>query len=322
MNSDRLNSKLRTILIALFSLILIVSVVMGYMYHFRRVVICTDDVWNRVYLQSEHRETQLRINLWNRFFIPEKKVIPLEEVSLERLRSVFGLHSRAVFVFSPYLSSLLSPPQLLQANRKSTYVLWEAALPDPLDTGEGTVRSGAESSPRVFLLYIDLNRLAEACAEALDPLLAEDTARTVQLYYHSRGRFSGGEVRALRSKIEAELEGIRLQTVDMAASGTSSADAGISSGDLAVIAGGQAGDLQQLLTMIENRGARAVVFGDGASGGWPGGVAAEISIDLEATLLELIKNRDGLRETAAQPEQNTLQNPAVQRFAVRLRITR
>jgi len=255
----------------------------------------------------------------------------MEEAALQQIRSICGVRSRAVFLFSPYLSSLQSPQELLQANPKSNYILWEAALPGPLNFGDGAVWSAAESSPRVFLLYIDQNRLAEAVAEALEPLLADSsgtaggTVRTVQLFYHSRGRFSGSDIRALKSKIEAELESVRLQLIDTAvpagASGDASGGAGISSGEVAVIAGGQAGDLQQLLTMVENRGARAVVFGDGAASGWPEGVAAEISIDLEATLLELIENRDGLREPAAQPEQNTLQNPAVQRFAVRLRIT-
>ncbi|MFW5712544.1 MAG: hypothetical protein ACOC2P_02735 [Spirochaetota bacterium] len=328
MNPDRLNSKMRTTLIAVFSLILIVSALMWYMYQFRRVVICTDEVWNQVYLQDEHRETQLKINLWNRFFIPEKRVFPLEEATLQQMRSICGVRSRAVFLFSPYLSSLQSPQELLQANPNADYILWEAALPGSLNTGKGPDLPGDESSPSVFLLYIDQDTLAEAYAEALVPLLTDGTdavqgpPRTVRLFYHSRGRFSASEVRALKSKIEAELAAVRLRTVDMAESGTASADTGISSGDIAVLAGGPADDLQQLLTMIENRGARAVVFGDGADSGWPEGVAAEISIDLEATLLELIEKRNSLWETAVQPEQNTLQNPAVQRFAVRLRITR
>lgn len=322
MSSGQVDSKVRTTLISISALILIGSILMWYMYQFRRVVICTDSLWNHAYLQSDHRETQLKINLWNRFFIPDKRVFPLDDSPRKELEALFGVRGRALFFFSPYLSALVQPQQLLQAHPKSRYVLWESALAESDENHGAGYPAASGSSARIFLLYIDLVRLADAFSAALEPLLVPvpSEVHRVRFYYHGGGSFSGREIRELQAEIEARLRNVRLQPVDL--SDASAADLQISSEDIALVAGGETAELQQLLTRIENRGARAVVYGDAALRGWPTGVAAEISIDLKATLLDLIEMADGKPATAERKDRNSPESAAVQRFAVRLSITR
>lgn len=323
MNPESLNSKARTLLIAIFSTILVAAILMWYLYEFRRVVICTDSLWNQAYLESEKREVQLRVNLWNRFYLPEKKVLPLEEASQEAFEARCGVNNRAVYLLSPYLSSILNPQRLLQASPHARFVFWEASLP-----GENSLSDFQNygRKPRIFILYLDHAELADAFAAALKPLFSSDSTdghdpvdtqarRTVQLYYSSSGAFRHTEIRIVKSKLEEEIAGIRVQLVDMA-------DAEIASEDIVLLAGGAGTELQPLLTKIQNRGARAVVYGDGALSGWPEGVEAEISIDLEASLMEVLERQPRLTADEGGYGEISTQNPAVQRFAVRFRITR
>lgn len=309
---------------------------MWYLYQFRRVVICTDSLWNSAYLLNEKRDTQLKINLWNRFYLPEKRVFALNEGTRDELAAVCKNRSRAWYLLSPYLSALVRPQQLWQAHPGSSFILWESALQPSAWNPEALSSGGAGTFPRVFHLYIDHDRLASAFIAALKPLLSsvtsetaisetaladQDEPRTVRIYYHRQGRFSASEIRALSTEIEAQIQSVRLQPVDLSAS-SSAAELQITSEDIVLIAGGEAAEFRQLLTRIENRGARAVVFGDASGSGWPKGVAAEISIDLEATLLDLIETPEGSAKVKEKVDRNSEQNPAVQRFALRFRIRR
>lgn len=308
-------------------MILVAAILMWTLYEFRRVVICTDSLWNQAYLESEKRELQLRINLWNRFYLPEKKVLPLEEASQEAFEARCGVNNRAVYLLSPYLSSILNPQRLLQASPHARFVFWETALPGKNSLSDFMSNlQNYGGQPRIFLLYIDHSELADAFAAALMPLVSSDSAdgqnledtqarRTVQLYYSSSGAFRHTEMRAVKSKLEEEIAGIRVRLVDMAA-------AEIASEDIVLLAGGAGTELQPLLTKIQNRGARAVVYGDGALGGWPEGVEAEISIDLEASLMEVLERQPRLTADDGEYGKIATQNPAVQRFAVRFKITR
>ncbi len=306
------------------------------MYQFRRVVICTDTFWNHAYLMREHRDTQLKVNLWNRFFMPEKRVIPLEAVSREDVAAMCADRSRAWYLLSPYLSALVTPQQLLQAHPGSSFILWESAFQHSSRDTDALHSANTRTSPRIFHLYIDLDKLASAFSAALEPLVApgssetaiaetepagRDDIRTVRICYQREGQFSASAIRDLKAKIEAQVQNIRLQPVDLSAS-ASSAELQISSEDIVLIAGGETAEFRQLLNRIENRGARAVVFGEAARSGWPQGVAAEICIDLEATLLDLIETPEGSAKVKEKSDRNGDQNPAVQRFAVRLCISR
>jgi hypothetical protein len=330
MNSERLNSHVRRLLLVFFSMILVAALLMWYLYEFRRVVICTDSLWNQAYLKSEKREMQLRINLLNRFYLPEKKVIPLKEATQEVIEASCSANNRAVYLLSPYLSSIINPQRLLEVNPRARFVLWESAL-----SSENSLSKFESfgSKPRMYLLYIDHTKLANAFAAALKPLMLSastdaqeavdaQAGNTVQFYYSSQGTFRRSDIRSIKLRLEDEIAGIRVQLVDMGSSQARTVDAEIASDAIVLLAGGRGLELQPLLTKIENRGGRVVVFGDGALRGWPKGVEAEISIDLEASLLEVLERLPRLSGNREEFEEITTQNPAIQHLAVRFRITR
>jgi len=172
---------------------------------------------------------------------------------------------------------------------------------------------------------------SENTSENSSESTTESNGQPLQLVWSRNGRFSKDFALGVQAELTVQLPSQEVKLIDMGErrgdelnktelnktgqSQTGSANEGnslvINSEALLVILDGEPNELKELLSRIENRGARAVVFGAGALSGWPTGVKAEISIDIKTTLKELMKHK------AKSPVQ-----PSTRRFAVHFQVRR
>ncbi|MDZ7793726.1 MAG: hypothetical protein U5P10_08575 [Spirochaetia bacterium] len=156
-----------------------------------------------------------------------------------------------------------------------------------------------DATSRLTVLYLDPQRLARAMGEGLAPLISssksssesttESNGRPIQLVWSRDGHFSEDFAVEVHTELAAQLTSQEVILVDISEqrrdelnstgqNSTGSVGEGnsleITSEALLVILDGEPEALKELLTRIENRGARAVVFGNGALSGWPTGVKA------------------------------------------------
>jgi len=188
---------------------------------------------------------------------------------------------------------------------------------------------------QLTVLYFDPQRLARAVAEGLAPLFSsaksssetssdsttDSNRRSIQLVWSRGSHFSEDFALDVKAELSAQLSDIEVKLVDISERSrgglNSNGAAGegksleITSEAVIVILDGEPNELQELLSRIENRSARAVVFGAGALSGWPTGVEAEISIDIKTTFNELMKH-----------EAKPLVQASSRRFAVRFQVRR
>ncbi|MCF7949521.1 MAG: hypothetical protein K9M94_13105 [Spirochaetia bacterium] len=215
-----------------------------------------------------------------------------------------------------------------------------------LSSSETLSDSSSEPAPelpsQLTVLYFDPQRVARAMAEGLEPLLsaADSTASTtvattesnrqpIQLVWSRDGHFSEDFALAVQAELSAQLPALDVKLVHMGEQGKNPLNSAGATGEgsrleiaseaVIAILDGEPNALQELLTRIENRGARAVVFGAGALSGWPTGVEAEISIDIKTTFNELIKPA---AKPAAKPAIKTPEQASMGRFAVRFQVKR
>jgi len=354
------------IVILLVGLILFSSA--WYWFQHRQVIICTDSIWNEIYLQQNKRTEQLKIYLWNDFYIPVIEIVPLESADQSSIEKICSRRTGSTLFFSPYLSSLVDTGQLAEKFPKKDFLVWE---------GFADKKS---VSPRVKYLYMDPEGLASVCAEALEDVIAhrktpngakgatidevtkdgatidgstkdgstideaaEPTGR-IKVVWNSTGMFSRSVIEKLQSKLKNSLPEQEFEVIDLSDSSKNSStkreSLQVARQDILLLLDGEAEQLQQMLDRIESRGAEAVVFGEGALKGWPGGVSAEIVIDIKKTLGNALKERPGKpegekpsraveRETAVERAAErgeagleTAKKPSLRRFAIHLSIRR
>jgi len=340
-----------TTIVVIILVALLLSGTVWYLAMKRQVVIMTDPVWNSTYLEPEHTAEQLKINLLNLFYIPRIVNIPFAQAGKTELEAICRSREGAWFLLSPYLSSLIEPAKLLQACSGSNLVVWEteqvsrtvtqdapsSTLPSE-PPSETSSKLPPELVPEVLaqltVLYLDPQRLALAMAEGLAPLLsaadsttdsaAESHGQPIQLLWSQDGHFSEDFAIAVQTELSTQLPAQEVKLINMGEQRKDPLNRTGSTGERnsleiapeAVIAvlDGEPNELQELLLRIQNRGARAVVFGTGALSGWPTGVAAEISIDIKTTFKELMKHA---AKSAAKPTDQASSRWFAVRFQVR-----
>ncbi|MFO7730408.1 MAG: hypothetical protein R6V86_06550 [Spirochaetia bacterium] len=323
----RLSGRIPT-LVVIILVGMLLSAIIWYVARQRQVFILTDPVWKAAYLEPEHGEEQLKINLLNRLYIPRIVSIPFEQAGQAEIEAICRSRKGAWFLLSPYFSSLIEPAKLLQSCSDSNLVVWETRAGSGIDSQDAlTSTLPPDLASRLTVLYLDPQRLAQAMAVGLEPLISssesssESKDRLIQLVWSRNGRFSEDFVLDVQAEIIAQLPSLEVKLVDVREQQGDELNRDDSVGEgnsleitseaLVLVLDGEPEELQEMLTRIENRGARAVVFGDGALKGWPTGAEAEVSINTKTTFNELMKHASELPAQAP-----------VRRFAVRFQVRR
>ncbi len=312
----------------LFFVFIVAVLMLGivwYMFQHRQVFICTDTLWNEAFLSNDHRMEQLKIVLWNNFYIPTVHTVAFEEANQETIMRLCRSKTGGVFLFSPYLSLIADIEQLTAEFPNKRFVLWESSIGE--DKYEG--RETSTASSQVVYLSIETGRLASVFTEALEDVLSgtNEANERMRIVWNHKGWLSEEDVRFIQHQLEASFPDVQFTTVDTTGSRVDREDLRISQDDILLILDAETEQLQQLLSRIKNRGAQSIVFGEGAIAGWSEGVTAEIRIDFKATIEELLNaTRDGTFQVQDSSDQENapqeIKKTTVQRFAIRFTIRR